>query len=62
MKLNFKEYIQKKKFLDIFCYVFCAFYLFFVVCLAANETQLKANIQKEINNMLLQASIVNKKI
>jgi len=62
MRLNLKNFNFNGKFLDIFCYVFCGIYLFFVICFAISDAQFNASVQREIDNMLLQANAVNKRI
>lgn len=62
MKMNFKNFKLNTKFIDIFCYSFCAIYLLFVFLFAYSISSKQNKIENEINNMLLYASSVNKKI
>lgn len=62
MKINFKNLKLNGKFLDIFCYVFCAIYLVFVFLFAITQATAQNNIEKQIQNMLIYANSVNKKI
>lgn len=62
MKTFIKNFKLNEKTLDIFCYVFCVIYLLFVILFAINDVTIQNNINREIQNMLLHANAVNKKI
>lgn len=62
MKLNLNKLIYSKKFIDIFCYVFCGIYFLFALCYIVVDNQNTNRIQNELNNMILHANLVNQKI
>lgn len=53
---------KSRKFLDIFCYVFCALYLVFVIAYAFNDIQIQKDNERQLNNLVNSAVLVNKNL
>lgn len=62
MENKFLKFIQSKKFLDIFCYIFCGIYLFFAVSFVLIDYSNKLGVERELQNLLAYTDSVNKRL
>ncbi len=62
MKINLMKLIKNPRFLDIFCYVFCAIYLFCAICVAGINVYEGKKMDAEINNLLAYVNSINKQV
>lgn len=62
MKNNLMKYIKSKKFIDIFCYVFCGIYFLFALLFAFSSVLESKQQEKYLNDTLTRINALNKQV